>query len=293
MGGALRDELLGRPVVDVDRLPRAGARGTRVCQGRRGAPFPALRAARSLADRARGWKHRRLHRRCREHQDDLERLHAQRDGPPAEAVRSSIPSTARVTSRGGRSAVSPGVFEPILSACCVQSASKTSSGSTATPRRRGSSAGTPRSCRSLPASGLSASWSGCPRPAIGAWTSSACSRRSAARRSASTGSTSRTRPSTGSCAPSGLGSGSFHLAPARSLRADAAHRRGATRRIAAGDPPLPTQDGAGRSTRSPSSAGPTCGPRSSRHVQRIPAQPLLRGDELGLPPGPRSASCWS
>ena len=65
-------------------LPRAGARGTRVCQGRRGRAVPALRAARSLADRAPGRKHRRLHAAAGEHRRRPRepRLHAQRDGSP-------------------------------------------------------------------------------------------------------------------------------------------------------------------------------------------------------------------
>ena len=62
VGGALRDELLGRPVVDLDvacREPETRRAGVRARERRRA--VSALRAPRGLADRARGRADGRLH----------------------------------------------------------------------------------------------------------------------------------------------------------------------------------------------------------------------------------------
>ena len=71
------------------------------------------------------------------------------------------------------------------------------------------------------------------------------------------------------------------------LRAEASPRAGARGRLAPVDPPLPPGDRAvGARTRSSSSVRRSSRARFSPRGSASPAEPLLRGDELGVPPGP-------
>ena len=93
VGGAVRDELLGRPVLDLDvacREPERAARALREAVGRRA--VPALRAPRRLAGRARGGAHGRLH---------------------AAARGRSRPTSPRATSRSTRSPCRVAGGEPV------------------------------------------------------------------------------------------------------------------------------------------------------------------------------------
>ncbi len=116
MGGALRDELLGRPVVDLDVACREPERAARVfARARGGSAVSPLRAARRLAHRARRREDGRLHAVAERHRGRPcgPGLHAQRDGPSVGGrTSSSIPSAASATSPSARSARSPtAVFE--------------------------------------------------------------------------------------------------------------------------------------------------------------------------------------
>ncbi len=151
MGGALRDELLGRPVVDVDvacrtpSVPRARSRAAAA------GAVSALRAPRRLADGARRTGGRSTSRRCRAPiEEDL----AARDftlnaiARPLEGGELVDPVRRRATSPSARSAPSPEAFStPTRYACCAPSVSRTSSASASTRRRRRSSASTRSSPR--------------------------------------------------------------------------------------------------------------------------------------------------
>ncbi len=290
VGGAVRDEFLRRPVLDLDIACTEPERAARAFARRSGgAVVPALRAARRLAGRAGGGdgrlhaapaRARRRPRHARLHdQRDRRRPGGRRGGRPVRRpLRPRAPQAARGHRRDLRGRSAP------------PAAGGAPRGRAGFPARRqdGDARPPPRLARrpALPGSGSSRSCGGSRRPATGGSTSSGCSSRWAAPSThVSTGST---RPTTGSSRVLGVGlrrlpiSNELRRYAAALLRAEppadgsprAIHRfRRATEPWALDALAFVGAAGA-RSPRSRTRAPPS---RRSRS---------LRGDELGLPPGP-------
>ncbi len=230
-------------------------------------------------------------RRCRVASRTTSRAATSRSTPwPARstAASSSIPSAGSATSPSARSAQSRRASSRLTRyACCVPSGSRTSSASASTPRRRSSFAGTRSLRRARRASGSSASSSASRPPATAASRSSACSTRSAARLRSSTGSTSSTHPTTASCACSASRCGGFRSRAAST---------GTRARCSRAEPPADASPRAihrfRRATEpwAPDALAflglPELRPAIEQARAADPAAPLLRGDELGLSPGP-------
>ena len=260
VGGALRDELLGRPVVDLDvacREPELAARAFARASG--GAPFP-------LSERHGAWRIALEDGRTVDFtplaagiEDDLgdPRLHAQRHGAPRRRRR---PRRSLRRAGGHRRAHdSCGRARRLRGRSAAPAAGGPARGRARLPLRRRDGGARPPACvpcgAARRASGSSASSNASRRRASAGSRSSGCSRRSAAPTGSSTGSTRSTPPTTGSCAPSATALGEpSDLAQPRPVRAHAAPRRASGRRLRARDPPLSARDGAvGAPTRSRSS----------------------------------------
>ena len=292
VGGALRDELLGRPVVDLDvacREPEIAARAFARAERRRA--VSALGAPWRLADRARGRANRRLHaaRGGDRGRPRDPRLHAQRDGAPRRRrrARRSLRRTGGHRRRTIR-AVGSGIFEAdplrLLRAVRLEDelGFRCDDGTEALVRRHASLAARPAGERILgELERLSAA--GFRRLAeVGLLEALGGSDRLFDRIDAvdSLRLPARVRFRQPGLQPS-------DLAEPRPVRAHAAPRRASGRRLRARDPPLSAGDRAvgARRARVPRS-WPSSSRRSRKRARNDPAGPLLRGDELGLPPGP-------
>ena len=292
VGGAVRDELLGRPSWSISTSPAATRSAPRAPTPKRsgGAPFP-------LSERHGAWRVALADGRTvdftplpgldRGRPRDA-RLHDQRDRPAARGRGAGRP-LRRAGRSGGAAAARRSArasFATTRCGCCARCGSRTSSTCGSTTRPSGSCASTPRSSARRRASG---SWPSCGAsrpPATAGSTSSGCWSRSAGRIDDRLERWS-TRPTTGSSRSSATS-----CAGSRSRTSCGATRRrccGPSRRrtIAALDPPLPPRD---RAVGAGGARLPRRRPSWRRPIERArsgdPAEPLLRGDELGLPPGP-------
>ena len=291
VGGAVRDELLGaRARRPRHRRARSTAGGPRLRRGLRRRALRALRAARRLARRVRGRPHGRLHAAARldRGRPGEARLHDQCDCPTA--GRRASPSTRSTGLRRPRSARAPcgsarasSSDDPLRLLRAVRLEDELElrldeeterlvrrdaelvtrpAGERIVAELRRLSAG---GYRRLDALGLLAPLGGRIDDRLDRWDSPDF----------------RLVAVFGDDAPPPAG-----LERAAPLRRRAAACR-AARAGRARDPPLPPRrPSRGRSRRSPSSE-----PRSSRRpIEEAraaePAEPLLRGDELDLPPGP-------
>ena len=271
MGGALRDELLGR-LSSTSTWPAASRSARHAFARAGGRAVPALRAARSLADRARGWKHRRLHAAAGSIEDDLEAATSRCAMPccsraalvdPFDGQGDHRRRTIRTSSEASSSRSSPpAACSPPRRRARVPLRRRDGEARPQARRARVAAAGE-RTRRAGAAVHGRLSAPGRARPARSARRLGAALRPGRPRGLASTG----------SCAPSGLGSG----LPSRGGSIATRGRCSPPRRHPTDRCGRSTASDAGRSrgrsTRSPSSAGPTCGPRSSRHVQRPGAAP--------------------
>ena len=295
VGGVIRDELLGRAVLDVDvacREPEAAARAYAGRAGRGGRA--AVRAPRRLAGRATATGTRSTSRRCAGTiADDLATRDftvnaiARRLGRPTRSIRSAASRISRREDAARRLRRASSARDPLrllravrledelglrmdaeTEALVRRDASLVGrAGGRADPRRAPAALG-----RRLPPAGRA-------RAARGA------GRLDAARLDevdpaehpdyvlvVCLGEAVRALPISNE-----------HEA----VRLDAARRRAAGGRLAARDPPLPPGDGAvgARGARVPAGGRVRrCG--RARRAAADPAEPLLRGDELGLEPGP-------
>ena len=162
VGGAVRDELLGRELVDLDvacRDPERAARALREALRRRA--VPALGAARRLAGRARATAARSTSRRCPGSiEDDLATrdftINAiaarSRGGEPVDPFDGRPTSSRAGCARSGRAS-----SRTTRCACCGPCGSRTSSSCGSTRRPSGSSSATPSSSRGRRASASSRS----------------------------------------------------------------------------------------------------------------------------------------
>ena len=135
VGGAVRDDLLGRPVVDVDvacREPRAAAR--RFARRHGGRAVPALRAPRRLARRAGRRRPRRsTSRRSRTASRTTSRLatsRSTRSRSPVGGRRRCVDPSAdvRISRRGAACGVGHGLRATTRCGCSGRRGSRTSSG---------------------------------------------------------------------------------------------------------------------------------------------------------------------
>ena len=284
VGGALRDELLGREIVDVDVAcpsPELAARLYARLAG--GAVFP-------LSERHGAWRVAFRGGSTVDftplHGETIEEDLATRDftvnalaRPAGRRRAASTRSAARPTwRRAGCAPSAPSVFadDPLRLLRAVrledelgfrldEATEELVRGVGGPGRRAGRRAAS------------SASSSASPRTASGAPTSSACSSRSAARSRASSASTRRTRRA--SCWSRVFGDGLRALPDLQrppQARAHAARRGAARRRLAARDPPLPPPHGA-------------LGALGARLPRRD--RPLRRRRAPRAPPTPPSRSC--
>ena len=217
VGGALRDELLGRAGRRRRRrVPRARAgRPALYARARGRRRLPALRAARRLARRASGTGTRstsprstatRSRRTSRRRDFTVNAIARPLAGGELVDPFGGEPDLGGATPSRGRAG---GLRRTTRCGSCARCASRTSSASGSTRRPRSSCAATPGSSASPPGSGSWASSSGSRPTASAARTSSACSSRSAAPRRASTASTRRTRRGSRSSRVFGDGSARF------------------------------------------------------------------------------------
>ena len=305
VGGALRDELLGREIVDVDVAcaeSRAGRPPLRAPGRRRG--LPALGAPRCLAGRLPGRARRSTSRRCTA--TTIEEDLATRDFT-VNALARPLEGGALVDPLGGEADLAEtrrfarsARLSSRTTRCgsCARSASRTSSDSGSTRRPRSSCAACagprrgagrradPRRARAALARRL---------PPRGRARAARAARRLARRPRPR-------RPGGHAGLPAGrrlrrAAPGLPRLQRPAPARAHAPGRRAARRRLAARDPPLPTAHRAlGRSPRSPSSARPTSTTQFAPRGPPTPPSRSFAGEdvlELGVEPGPRSAVCWS
>ena len=288
VGGAVRDELLGRELVDLDiavRDPRKAARAFAKRAG--GAPF-------ALSERHGAWRVALEDGRTVDFtplpasiEDDL----ATRDFT-INAIARPLAGGEPVDPFGGRAdleahllrAVGESVFrdDPLRLLRAVRLEDELGFGSTRRPS--GSSSATRSWSASRRASGSSPSCGGSRPAATAGSTGSGCSRRSAAR--STTGSTAGTRPTTASWPSSATGSAA---SPSRTSCAASPPRccgPSLPSRTRARSTASAVRPSRGRSRRSPSPAPSELAPAIEEARANDPAEPLLRGDELDLPPGP-------
>ena len=303
VGGAVRDELLGRPLVDVDVVcadPEGAAR--RYARRSGGAPFPLSERARRLARRARRRPNRRLHAaagRLDRGRSRAARLHvnaiavAGRGRPAARPA-----STAAATSSGGRcGAVSDGVFDDdplrLLRAVRLEdelglrldeqterlvrerAGARLAAFGRADPRRAAAAVARRAGCAS---------------------TSSACSAAlGGSTRAAARGRPRRLAASSGSSPPSAPSLRRLPISnELRRYARSAAARRAARGRVAARDPPLPPRDRAVRARRARLRPCGRARRRGARRARR-PSRPSRSSaaTSSGCLPGPADRTVCS
>ena len=292
VGGAVRDELLGRPLVDLDiacREPEAAAR--RYARRSEGAPFP-------LSERHGAWRVALPDERTVDFTPLPNGIHedlATRDFT-INAIARPLEGGEPLDPFGGLGDLEPqdaarrraGDLPGRPASAAARGPPR---GRARLPAGRGDGAARPGRARasspSRPASGSSRSSSVSVRPASSGSTSSGCSRRSAARSSGSALSATR-RPTCGSSRSSATGSGSCRCRTSCGATPGSCFARSCRPTIPRGrSTAFVARPSRGRSRRRGSRAATrSWSVRSPTPCERARRSRSLRGDELGLPPGP-------